>query len=127
MINCEGELITPYQSAHSLRSSSQSSLCISGFDDNTNEKRFGAKCFKIAAPKLWNNLPDSVWKVKSFRRRLKIHLFSKSGLSLSLSLSGKGHQHVLKIMGAIQMDINIDINTASYQSTVQIQCFNINL
>jgi len=40
--------------------------------------RFGDRRFAVAGPRLWNNLPISLWQISSFgqfRRYLENHLF----------------------------------------------------
>ena len=62
-----------------LRSPSPCRLSISGFGENTSEKRLGARSFRNFAPTVWNRLPDKLHRAKniaSFRRQLKSHLFS---------------------------------------------------
>jgi len=44
-------------------------------------KTFGDRCFMIAAPKLWNDLPQELREetnVDIFKRRLKTYLFKKA-------------------------------------------------
>ena len=53
------EVIPMYAPVCSLRSSSQSRLCLPSTDE-TNKRSLGARAFKNAAPKLWNSLPDVV-------------------------------------------------------------------
>ena len=62
----------------------------SGLETNTNLRlhvpkykleKVGGRSFTVAAPKLWNSLPDSLKMAKTvdiFKKNLKTHLFKKS-------------------------------------------------
>ena len=87
------ELVSQYNPPSSLRSSSLCRLSISGFDEDTNEKRSGARSFRNAASTLWNKLPGKLHQAKdiaSFRRQLTSFFFffnfviSSSSAPLSL-------------------------------------------
>jgi hypothetical protein len=69
------ELLNPYIPARNLRSGSQHLLC----QPRANTCKYGDRSFSVAAPKLWNTLPDHVRaseKYEYFKRHLKTHLFS---------------------------------------------------
>ena len=67
-------LIRRYKPAHPLRSSGANLL------ERTRVKtEFGARSFSVAAPTIWNELPDdcrSATSLHTFRRRLKTHYFA---------------------------------------------------
>ena len=68
------ELVSLYNPPCCPRSSSLCRLSISGFGENTNKRRSGARSFRNAASTLWNRLPDKLHQAKdiaSFRRQLK--------------------------------------------------------
>nr|KAG5712136.1 hypothetical protein BaRGS_014486 [Batillaria attramentaria] len=74
------ELIPVYQTARNLRSAGSLRLRLPSTDD-TSKKRYDARSFKNAAPKLWNSLPETVKEavsITAFRKRLKTRLFSAS-------------------------------------------------
>jgi len=71
------ELLTPYNPSRSLRSSSANLLV----EPKAAMASYGDRAFSIAAPKLWNVLPQkikSATTVSSFKSALKTHLFCKS-------------------------------------------------
>ena len=73
------ELISRYSPPRSLRISSLCRLSVSGFGENTNKKRSGARSFRNAAATLWNRLPDKrhqATDIASFWQQLNSHLFS---------------------------------------------------
>ena len=70
------ELLTPYEPSRTLRSTSESLLCI----PKTN-LGIGYKAFSYAAPSLWNPLPDFIKNSKSlscFKTSLKTFYFRKA-------------------------------------------------
>ena len=84
------------KNARSLRSPSQSRLCISGFDENTNKKQPGATSFNTLPRNCGRIFRIASGKSKACRRWLKTHLFFLTFffplhlflfLSLSVSLS----------------------------------------
>ena len=71
-------LVSSYTPSRSLRSSSKN-LC----RRKTKLLQYGGRSFFSAAPKLWNELPDSVRKCESldvFKSALKKHLFCNAYL-----------------------------------------------
>ena len=73
------ELVSSYTPSRSLRSSSKNLLC----RRKTKLLQYGGRSFFSAAPKLWNELPDSVRKCESldvFKSALKKHLFCNAYL-----------------------------------------------
>ena len=71
------ELIEKQHSTRALRSSSRSLLAV----PSTRTKTYGERCFRTAAAKLWNELPEHVkdaQTVQIFRKRLKTHLFREA-------------------------------------------------
>ena len=73
------ELVSSYTPSRSLRSSSTNLLC----RRKTKLLQYGGRSFFSAAPKLWNELPDSVRKCESldvFKSALKKHLFCNAYL-----------------------------------------------
>jgi len=67
-------LIERYIPSRKLRSSSHVSLCVKSY----NLKSCGYRSFSVAAPSLWNSLPDSLRdssSINSFKRDLKTYLF----------------------------------------------------
>ena len=70
-------LIVPHQTGRNLRSSSRVSLTV----PKSRTKMYGDRSFSIAAPRLWNNLPESLQNelnFNRFRKNLKTHLFRKA-------------------------------------------------
>lgn len=73
--NYISNLIKPYISARSLRSSNQLLLVT----PQSKKKSKGDRAFSVAGPKLWNNLPLYIRQAPSvevFRSQLKTYLFS---------------------------------------------------
>ena len=71
------DLITPYSSARSLRSSGQNLLMV----PRTCFKTRGDRSFKAVAPRLWNELPQdlrSLDSVDTFKKLLKTYLFRRA-------------------------------------------------
>ena len=69
------DLLTPYSTARSLRSSNLGLLAV----PRPKLKSRGDRAFAVAAPRLWNSLPLSVRSapsIDSFKSRLKTHLYS---------------------------------------------------
>ena len=65
------------QQNHHLRSSNKLFL---SEPVSQNKNKFEDRAFSFVAPKLWNNLPDSVRNaitLDSFKKNLKTHLFQK--------------------------------------------------
>ena len=70
------EMLVPYSQTRRLRSCSKQLLAV----QRTNLK-YGNRAFSIAAPKLWNGLPDDIRTIKSFplfKKRLKTYLFTNA-------------------------------------------------
>ena len=70
------DLLQPYRPARSLRSSSNGLIVIPKSWTST----YGDRAFSIAAPRLWNNLPDNIRRSRSvsyYKHHLKTHLFGK--------------------------------------------------
>ena len=66
-----------YQPVRTLRSSSSNLLVV----PNRVETVTASRTFRVAAPTIWNNLPNSVKVADSFnvfKRRLKCHLFNEA-------------------------------------------------
>ena len=71
------DLLVPYVPARNLRSSDKCLLRVPA----TKLKSFGDKTFKVAGPRLWNELPLSIQKQPSvdlFKAKLKTHLFQQA-------------------------------------------------
>ena len=71
------ELVTPYQPPRSLRSETESFVCV----PKTRTVTYGNRCFGKAAAILWNGLPSDIRKAKTlsiFRKRVKTHLFTSA-------------------------------------------------
>ena len=71
------ELLVPYTPARSLRSASANLLEV----PKSSTVTFGDRAFSIAAPRLWNQLPDHIKdcdSVNSFRSKLKTFLFKEA-------------------------------------------------
>jgi hypothetical protein len=69
------ELIVPYVPSRSLRSSSCGFLII----PRSRTCGYGDRAFSVAAPKLWNDLPERIrtaGSVANFKTMLKTHLFN---------------------------------------------------
>lgn len=72
------ELITIYVPQRTLRSSSQLLLSLPSTRE-VSTQYYGSRAFSIAAPTLWNKLPEEIRhaeKLATFKRLLKTHLFS---------------------------------------------------
>lgn len=70
------DLVPLYTPSRSLRSSGKHLIT----EQTSRLKKFGDRSFKVAAPKIWNSLPQnlrSCTSEKEFRRKLKTHLFNK--------------------------------------------------
>jgi hypothetical protein len=70
------ELLSLYIPSHDLRTSSQNLL-----KEKRGHKRSGDRSFSVAAPKLWNKLPDSlrqIDKLPTFKTALKTYYFTKA-------------------------------------------------
>ena len=71
------DLITVKRSTRCLRSSAEINLSI----PKTRTKTYGDRAFSVAAPRLWNALPNSLkaeLSFNSFKRNLKTHRFKKA-------------------------------------------------
>ncbi|KAK5911473.1 hypothetical protein CgunFtcFv8_005644 [Champsocephalus gunnari] len=74
------DLLILYQPPRSLRSTSASLLSI----PKAKLRSFGDRAFSVAAPKLWNSLPQYLRESESltlFQSRLKTHLFNSVSIS----------------------------------------------
>ena len=70
-------LLHPYITERTLRSTGAKLLCT----QKTRTKSYGDRAFQNAAPKLWNDLPDSLRQcdtLSAFKSGLKKYLFEKS-------------------------------------------------
>ena len=70
------DLLTPYIPSRRLRSSTQDLLLIPRF----NLKTYGARSYSVAAPTLWNTIPQDIRNspsVSVFKNKLKTFLFKK--------------------------------------------------
>ena len=70
-------LIKPYSSSRSLRSSKKHLL----YTPTWKLSSYGRRSFSAAAPFLWNKLPMDIRtapNVNTFKKRLKTHLFSRA-------------------------------------------------
>ena len=70
------QTIQKYQPTRNLRSTSKNLLVRKRFS-----KRYGHRAFSVAAPEIWNDLPDQVKNSESmqkFKTNLKTHFFSKA-------------------------------------------------
>ena len=68
------EMLTPYEPARALRSGTLHLLK----EKTSRLKRVGDRSFQVAAPKLWNRLPEELRKcveLEPFKKGLKTHLF----------------------------------------------------
>ena len=71
------ELLSPKLTPRPLRSSDANLLAI----PQSRTKTYGDRAFAIAAPTLWNSLPDDLRKIHelgSFKRQLKTVLFNSA-------------------------------------------------
>ena len=69
--------IVDYTPKRQLRSSSNNLLII----QKSNLKSYGDKAFRVAAPRLWNVLPNSIRLIQSlnvFKNKLKTFLFKEA-------------------------------------------------
>ena len=79
LTNCPGylaNLISPYQPTRCLRSAGHHLLTLPRVSS-----AIGSKAFSIAAPSVWNRLPDNLRAAPSlttFKRLLKTHLFTRT-------------------------------------------------
>ena len=70
------ELLNQYNPPRALRSANKNLLIV----PKTLNKIYGDRAFYAAAPKLWNNLPQTIRdcnSITSFKSNLKTHLFRK--------------------------------------------------
>ncbi len=70
------ELLKTYSPAHTLRYASKNLLEI----PPTNLKTHGPRSFSVAAPTLWNSVPQSIrsiMTIETFKSKLKTYLFEK--------------------------------------------------
>ena len=68
------DLLETYKPARNLRSSCRKLLVVS----RSKLKCYGDRAFSVAAPRLWNDIPDSIncsEDLSSFERNLKTYLF----------------------------------------------------
>jgi hypothetical protein len=71
------DLLTPYKPTRTLRSCSTQSLVV----PKSRLKNYGDRAFAVAAPKLWNTLPQAIKEktsLDSFKKALKSHLFREA-------------------------------------------------
>ena len=71
------ELLQLYTPSRNLRSSNRNLLVKPYFNLNS----YGKRAFSVAAPKLWNNLPEDIKSASSiddFKRKLKTFLFMRA-------------------------------------------------
>ena len=69
------EMLTPYEPARTLRSGNQGLLTV----PQSRLETAGDRCLKVAAPRIWNTLPEGVinsQELEAFKQGLKTHLFS---------------------------------------------------
>ena len=69
-------LVSAYAPSRSLRSSVANLLTVP-----PHKLTFGSRAFRVAAPTIWNSLPDDIRSSNSlalFRRRLKTHFFNRA-------------------------------------------------
>ena len=68
------DLLETYKPARNLRSSGRKLLGV----PRSKLKSYGDHAFSVAAPRLWNDIPDSIKcseDLSSFKRNLKTYLF----------------------------------------------------
>ena len=68
------DLLRPHIPTRTLRSNSQNLLTV----PRVRTETYGERSFSCAAPKLWNNLPDSIKQcptIDEFKAKLKTYLF----------------------------------------------------
>ena len=73
------DLLQRYTPTKQLRSSSMNLLVI----PKSNLKSYGERSFQVAAPRLWNTLPNKLKSIKSlnvFKKELKTLLFREAFL-----------------------------------------------
>ena len=73
------DLLEPISHTRILRSSSKTDLKV----PRSHCATYGDRCFSIAAPKLWNKLPESLKNSSSldvFKKDLKTHIFKEAFL-----------------------------------------------
>ena len=71
------ELLRPYNPSRTLRSSSDLLLTV----PKTSHRTTGDRSFSYSAPKLWNNLPVEIRRMKElskFKSAIKGHLFNEA-------------------------------------------------
>lgn len=71
------ELLQLYTSSRNLRSSSRNLLVKPYFNLNS----YGKRAFSVAAPELWNNLPEDIKcanSIDDFKHKLKTFLFMRA-------------------------------------------------
>ena len=72
------ELVVVKENRYRLRSSNQLVLCI---PKGITKKTIGDRAFAVAAPRLWNSLPEELRgksEINDFKRHLKAHFFTKA-------------------------------------------------
>ena len=70
-------MLKPYPTPRQLRSSNENFLAI----PQSRTKSYGDRAFSVAAPKLWNGLPEELRftnELEHFKRKLKTHLFNSA-------------------------------------------------
>ena len=70
------DLLETYKPARNLRSSGRKLLVV----PRSTLKSYGDRAFSVAAPRLWNDIPDSIKcseDLSSFKRNLKTYLFKR--------------------------------------------------
>ena len=70
------ELLTPYPTLYNSRLSDGDKLVIARTINN-----WGDRCFVVAGPRLWNDLPETIKQhssVTSFKKSLKTHLLKEA-------------------------------------------------
>ena len=70
------ELLTPYPALYNSRFSDGDNLMVARTFNN-----WGDRCFAVAGPRLWNDLPETIKQnssVPSFKKSLKHHLFKEA-------------------------------------------------
>lgn len=75
------QMLQPYVPTRTLRSESQSLLCI----PKTRTVRYGDRSFHKASPTIWNTLPDNIKtsdSVATFKRKLKTFLFKRTFIDI---------------------------------------------
>ena len=75
------ELVVVKENRYRLRSSNQLLLCM---PKGITKKTLGDRAFAVAAPRLWNSLPEELRSksdINDFKRHLKAHFFTKAFLT----------------------------------------------